>query len=93
MSLICAKYLNGFHKYLNYANSVSRESIIDVEAKVVSVPNKIESCTEQTIELCIEQLFVVSQAKPQLPLQIEDASRPENPDVCINKSLSFMCGH
>nr|XP_014095025.1 aspartate--tRNA ligase, cytoplasmic [Bactrocera oleae]XP_036226096.1 aspartate--tRNA ligase, cytoplasmic [Bactrocera oleae] len=65
---------------VKFSGNVSRESIIDVQAKVVSVPNKIESCTEQTIELCIEQLFVVSQAKPQLPLQIEDASRAENPD-------------
>ncbi|XP_053964697.1 aspartate--tRNA ligase, cytoplasmic [Anastrepha ludens] len=65
---------------VKFAGNVNRESIIDVQAKVVSVPNKIESCTEQTIELCIEQLFVVSQAKPQLPLQIEDASRPDNPD-------------
>ena len=48
---------------------------------MVPVPNKIESCTEQTLELSIEQIFVVSQAKPQLPLQIEDASRAENPDV------------
>ncbi|XP_018799401.1 PREDICTED: aspartate--tRNA ligase, cytoplasmic [Bactrocera latifrons] len=65
---------------VKFSGNVSRESIIDVQAKVVSVPNKIESCTEQTVELCIEQLFVVSQAKPQLPLQIEDASRAENPD-------------
>ncbi|XP_067630925.1 aspartate--tRNA ligase, cytoplasmic [Eurosta solidaginis] len=65
---------------VKFAGNISRESIIDVQAKVVPVPNKIESCTEQTIELCIEQMFVVSQAKPQLPLQIEDASRPDNPD-------------
>ncbi|XP_017462157.1 PREDICTED: aspartate--tRNA ligase, cytoplasmic [Rhagoletis zephyria] len=65
---------------VKFAGNVSKESIIDVQAKIVSVPNKIESCTEQTIELSIEQLFVVSLAKPQLPLQIEDASRPDNPD-------------
>ncbi|CAD7015293.1 unnamed protein product [Ceratitis capitata] len=65
---------------VKFSGNVSKESIIDVQAKVVTVPNKIESCTEQTIELCIEQLFVVSLAKPQLPLQIEDASRPENAD-------------
>ena len=56
----------------------------------MAVPNKIESCTEQTLELGIEQIFVVSQAKAQLPLQIEDASRAET-DVsiwnCVYKSL------
>lgn len=60
--------------------SLNKESIIDIEALAVAVPNKIESCTEQDLELSILQLFVVSQAKPQLPLQIEDASRPDNPD-------------
>lgn len=43
---------------------------------------RIDSCTEHFIELNVLQAFVVSAAKPQLPLQIEDASRPEN-DVCI----------
>ena len=47
----------------------------------MSVPNKIESCTEQDLELQLLEIFVVSQAKAQLPLQIEDASRPEKNDV------------
>ncbi|ALC41278.1 Aats-asp [Drosophila busckii] len=65
---------------VKFAGNIPKESIIDIQATAVSVPNKIESCTEQTLELCVEQLFVVSQAKAQLPLQIEDASRPENTD-------------
>ncbi|XP_068146844.1 aspartate--tRNA ligase, cytoplasmic [Drosophila tropicalis] len=65
---------------VKFTGNIPKESIIDIQAKPVSVPNKIESCTEQTVELCVEQVFVISQAKPQLPLQIEDASRPENPD-------------
>lgn len=44
---------------------------------VVPVTVKIESCTEQNLELSVLEAFVVSPAKPQLPLQIEDASRPE----------------
>lgn len=47
---------------------------------------KIESCSEQSLELSIDTIFVISQAKAQLPLQIEDASRPENPDVNHNIS-------
>lgn len=61
-------------------HSIPKESIIDILAKPVSVPNRIESCTEQLLELCVEQIFVISQAKAQLPLQIEDAARPENAD-------------
>lgn len=60
--------------------SLNKESIIDIEANAVAVPTTIEACTEKTLELFIQQLFVVSQAKAQLPLQIEDASRPENLD-------------
>ncbi|XP_013099686.2 aspartate--tRNA ligase, cytoplasmic [Stomoxys calcitrans] len=65
---------------VKFAGNLNKESIIDIEAEAVSVPSKIESCTEQNLELSIKQLFVVSQAKAQLPLQIEDASRPDNPD-------------
>ncbi|XP_075165675.1 aspartyl-tRNA synthetase [Haematobia irritans] len=65
---------------VKFAGNLNKESIIDIEAQAVSVPSKIESCTEQNLELSIKQLFVVSQAKAQLPLQIEDASRPDNPD-------------
>ncbi|XP_068147821.1 aspartate--tRNA ligase, cytoplasmic-like [Drosophila tropicalis] len=63
---------------VKFTENIPKESIIDIQAKAVSVPNKIESCTEQTVELCVEQVFVISQAKLQLPLQIEHASRPEN---------------
>ena len=56
--------------------SITKESIIDVEATVKTVPSKVESCTQKDVEVHIEQIFVVSAAKLQLPLQIEDASRP-----------------
>lgn len=53
---------------------------MDIRANLVAVSVKIESCTEQNLELQGLEIFVVSQAKPQLPLQIEDASRPEKKD-------------
>lgn len=65
---------------VKFSGNIHKESIIDVQVQVVAVPNKIESCTEQSLELRIQQIFVISQAKPQLPLQIEDASRPDNAD-------------
>lgn len=61
--------------------SIHKESIVDLRAKAISVPTKIESCTEQSLELSVLEIYVVSAAKAQLPLQIEDAARPENPDV------------
>lgn len=46
--------------------------------------SKIESCTQKDVECHIDQIFVVSASKPQLPLQIEDAARPENDDTGLN---------
>ena len=43
-----------------------------------SVPSKIESCSQQDVEVHIEEVFVISAARPQLPLQIEDAARVIN---------------
>lgn len=74
ITIVLIHYVNLFFCSLN------KESIVDIEAKAVSVPTKIESCTEQSLELSVKKLFVVSQAKAQLPLQIEDASRPDNAD-------------
>lgn len=63
--------------------SISKESIIDIYVRPVTVAAKIEFCTEQNLELIILEIFLVSAAKPQLPLQIEDASRPEHSDVNV----------
>lgn len=59
---------------------ITKESIIDVEAEVVAVKQKIEGCTQKDAELHVKEIFVVSAAKPQLPLLIEDASRPVKED-------------
>jgi len=50
------------------------------------VPSKIESCSQQDIEVHLQEVFVVSAAKPQLPLQIEDAARPvgETDETALN---------
>jgi len=54
---------------------ISKESIVDVEAVVKKVNEKIESCSQQDVELYVNQVWVVSASDPQLPLQIEDAAR------------------
>lgn len=65
---------------VKFSGSVPRESIVDVRARVVPVEAKIEACTEQTLELHATEFYLVSPAKAQLPLQIEDAARPEKSD-------------
>lgn len=58
---------------------------------MVTVASKIESCTEQNLELSVLEIYLVSSAKPQLPLQIEDASRPEKNDVCPKCVFQLFC--
>merc|ERR1711872_1188377 len=41
----------------------------------MGVEEKIESCSQQDVELHVKQVWVVSASDPQLPLQIEDAGR------------------
>uniref|UniRef100_U5EXR9 Aspartate--tRNA ligase, cytoplasmic n=1 Tax=Corethrella appendiculata TaxID=1370023 RepID=U5EXR9_9DIPT len=62
---------------VKFSGSLARESIIDICAQKADVGAKIESCTEQTFELHVHEIYLVSAAKAQLPLQIEDAARPE----------------
>ncbi|KAH3699237.1 aspartate--tRNA ligase, cytoplasmic-like [Dreissena polymorpha] len=65
---------------IKFVAGVNKESIIDVEGYVRTVPKKIESCTQQDVELHAEQVWIVSSASPRLPLLVEDASRPEGTD-------------
>lgn len=62
---------------VKFCANITKESIVDVQGYVRKVDGKVESCTQQDVELHIVQIFVVSKSSPQLPLQIEDASRPE----------------
>ncbi|KFM63678.1 Aspartate--tRNA ligase, cytoplasmic, partial [Stegodyphus mimosarum] len=63
---------------IKFVASITKESIIDVEGFIRASPQKIESCSQKNVELHVTQVFVVSAAEARLPLQIEDASRPEN---------------
>ena len=47
---------------------------MEVQAEVVKAAEKIESCTQQNIELHVHQVWVVSATDPQLLLHIEDAA-------------------
>jgi len=62
---------------VKFCTSITKESVVDVYGQVKKVDKKVESCTQDDIELHIQKIYVVSKAAPKLPLLIEDASRPE----------------
>lgn len=51
--------------------------------KVQTVEAGVAGCTQQDVELVAAEIWVVSASSPQLPLQIEDASRPEKIEVLL----------
>lgn len=65
---------------VKFTGNITKESIVDVQATVVKTTSPVESCTVRDVELSGAQVWVVSAAKAQLPLQIEDAARPEKSD-------------
>ncbi|XP_047038290.1 aspartate--tRNA ligase, cytoplasmic isoform X1 [Helicoverpa zea] len=65
---------------VKFTGNITKESIIDVYATVVKTASPIESCTVGDVELAATEIWLVSAARPQLPLQIEDAARPEKND-------------
>lgn len=63
---------------IKFVANITKESIIDVEGFIKASPQEIESCSQKNVEMHVTQVFVVSASEARLPLQIEDASRPEN---------------
>lgn len=63
---------------VKFASDLHLESIVDLEGVLTSAPEPITGCSQQDVEVKATKLFCVSKAVPQLPLQIEDAMRPEN---------------
>jgi len=51
---------------------------VNVEGKVVLTKEPIDTATQKSVEISIEQLFVVSAADSSLPIQIEDVGRPKS---------------
>eukprot|EP00966_Prymnesium_polylepis_P330406 7386057-Prymnesium_polylepis.1 len=60
-----------------FAAAIPRESVVDIFGEI-SVPEEpVTSCTQSGVELQVEKLFCVSRSTPELPLQLEDASRSD----------------
>lgn len=81
------------HKTLNIKKgfSITKESIVDVEARVSEVSGGVAGCTQKDIELLASQIWVISASAPQLPLQIDDASRPEKSNVIKQRLQLRYC--
>ena len=62
---------------IEYVNTINRESLVDIKATVKKSPEAIKSCSQQDVELHVTEIWVVSAAIPNLPLQIDDAQRSE----------------
>ncbi|EGD72768.1 aspartyl-tRNA synthetase [Salpingoeca rosetta] len=63
---------------VRFIGKLNPESIIDVEGILNKAPSPVESCSMKDLELAGDKLFVVCEALPRLPLQIEDATRAED---------------
>lgn len=74
---ICAASETVSKQMVKFTANISKESIVDVEGVVQKVEQKIQSCSQSDIEIIVSKIFCVSQSAPRLPLQIDDASRPE----------------
>uniref|UniRef100_A0A1B6LL15 Aspartate--tRNA ligase, cytoplasmic n=1 Tax=Graphocephala atropunctata TaxID=36148 RepID=A0A1B6LL15_9HEMI len=61
---------------LKFASNISRESVIDISGRVQVTFVEIRSCTENWVEILIEELWVVSVAEA-LPIQVVDCARSE----------------
>ncbi|XP_046660400.1 aspartate--tRNA ligase, cytoplasmic-like [Homalodisca vitripennis] len=61
---------------LKFASNIDRESIIDVVGTVQLTSMEIRSCTENWVEVLVEELWVVSVSEA-LPIQVVDCARSE----------------
>ncbi|KAI3429721.1 hypothetical protein D9Q98_010037 [Chlorella vulgaris] len=59
---------------VKYASAIPRESIVDLEGRVVLPQAPIEACSQTQVELKVTALHAISRAAP-LPFEVTDASR------------------
>jgi aspartyl-tRNA synthetase len=61
---------------VKFAGSIPAESVILCHALVSKPKEPVKSTTIQHLEVHVKQLFILSKADAQLPMQVEDAERP-----------------
>ena len=70
-----------------YLSRLSKESVVDVTARVVKVQEPIQSATQKDVELSIMKLFTVSHACSSLPFLVEDAMRGSASDNIDDEAI------
>ncbi|PAA73375.1 hypothetical protein BOX15_Mlig029278g2 [Macrostomum lignano] len=68
---------------MKFAASVSKESIVDVAGVLRKVDSPVAACSQQEVELHTTEIWCVSAAEPRLPLQVEDAMRPNQQQASL----------
>ncbi|CAL5996965.1 Aspartyl-tRNA_synthetase [Hexamita inflata] len=63
---------------IKYINSVPKESYVEVEGIYKASEQPINSCSISGFELEITRFFAITRAVSMLPLQVEDAARPDS---------------
>lgn len=77
---------------VKFITNIPKESVVDVEGRIVKVEVPVESCTQHDIEILVDRCYVVSQSNQRLPISLDDASRPEDngdaPTVNLDTKLN-----
>jgi aspartyl-tRNA synthetase len=60
-----------------FASKIPKESVIDIFGEITKAPTPITSATQSDIEVTIQKIYVISASVPELPFQLEDASKTE----------------
>lgn len=88
----CQAILDGFNSDIvgvddkvKELSQCSNESLLEIEATVVSVNKKIESCYIKDYELLIKNFKVLSESVGVLPFQMEDAMRKQESSLLIDE--------
>jgi aspartyl/asparaginyl-tRNA synthetase len=58
---------------ISFTGDIPLESVVDVYGEVRAA--SVKSCSQKTVEIAMEKVFVVSRAPVVLPFSVEDASR------------------
>ncbi|KAJ9454994.1 Aspartate--tRNA ligase [Diplonema papillatum] len=71
---------------LKWIASIPTESVVDVTGFVQPTPAPIKSCTQESIELKVTGLALVSSAAAVLPFQLSDATDPDTTGAAVQQA-------
>lgn len=75
-----AEKVDEYRAMIKYINSLPPESVVEVCGALSSVdaPIKTASAEHRDYELQLEKIYAISRAASQMPLQVDDAMRPDS---------------